>query len=358
MKTNKFTILFGLSILFLASCGTNDQTKTVEKTTPVLVTLNSKFEQVSKNTISSSGKIEASKSAVLSTRMMGFVSKVNVEVGDQVKKGQLLISINSTDLLAKKAQITAKANAAESAFKNAEKDFNRFTILFKKQSISQKELDDVATQFEMAKSNLHAVHEMKNELDAQLNYTLIKAPFNGIITQKHIKQGNMANPGMPLLAIENAENLQVTTLISETDIYKIAKDSKATIFVKSSNQILKGKVSSISSSSKNSGGQFSVKIDLESTNKNILSGMYTNIEIDTKIATTQSVIVPKSAIITRGQLSGIYTISSSNTAILRWLRLGKSFDDKIEVLSGLNSNEKYIISSKGKLYNGASISIQ
>jgi RND family efflux transporter MFP subunit len=358
MKTNKFTLIFGLSLLLLTSCGEKEKEKTVLNSTPVLVTLNTKSISSSKSTISGSGKIEASKSATLSTRMMGFVSKFSVEIGDKVSKGQLLININSSDLIAKKAQITAKINAAESSFNNAKKDFERYTSLFNQQSASQKELDDMSTRYEMTKAGLVAAKEMKNELQAQLAYTSIKAPFDGIITQKFIKEGNMANPGMPLLAIENMSNFQIITTVSETDINKISKDSKAHIIIKSLNKTVAGKIVAISNSAKNSGGQFSVKVALESTDTKILPGMYANVELEISTTSSEKIIVPKSAIVTRGQLSGIYTVSSNNTAILRWLRLGKSFDNQVEVLSGLNANEKYIISSTGKLYNGATISIQ
>jgi hypothetical protein len=69
-------------------------------------------------------------------------------------------------------------------------------------------------------------------------------------------------------------------------------------------------------------------------------------------------MIPKDAIITNGQLSGVYTVSQQNTAVLRWLRLGKSIGNQVEVLSGLTSNETYILSSEEKLFNGAKINIQ
>jgi hypothetical protein len=76
------------------------------------------------------------------------------------------------------------------------------------------------------------------------------------------------------------------------------------------------------------------------------------------LAETATVLIPKKALIVNGQLSGVYTVSQSNTAILRWLRLGRTFDNQVEVLSGLNKNESYIVSAEGKLYNGAKITIQ
>ena len=73
---------------------------------------------------------------------------------------------------------------------------------------------------------------------------------------------------------------------------------------------------------------------------------------------TNVVLIPVDALVTKGQLSGVYTVSESNTALLRWLRLGRTFGDQIEVLSGLSANESYIISADGKLYNGVNVTIQ
>ncbi len=72
----------------------------------------------------------------------------------------------------------------------------------------------------------------------------------------------------------------------------------------------------------------------------------------------ESIMIPKSALVENGQLTGVYVVSSQNTAVLRWLKIGKTFGDNVEVLSGLNSKEPYIISANGKLYNGAKIQIK
>ena len=66
----------------------------------------------------------------------------------------------------------------------------------------------------------------------------------------------------------------------------------------------------------------------------------------------------EAALVKEGQLTGVYTIGSGNVAILRWLRIGKTFGNQVEVLSGLSANEQYIVSAEGKLFNGAKVSAQ
>ena len=102
-----------------------------------------------------------------------------------------------------------------------------------------------------------------------------------------------------------------------------------------------------------------VKVMLEKTDATVMSGMYATVQFPTESnESTQVVMLPEEVIVTNGQLTGVYTVSQSNTALLRWLRLGRTIGDKVEVLSGMSSDEQYIVSADGKLYNGAKISIQ
>ncbi len=355
------TIILSLFILVLASsCGNN---KKELATTP---TINVKLGTpiIGNGTyILASGKIEALQNANLSTRMMGFVNQVYVKLGQKVSKGQLLLSINSTDINAKKAQVEASITEATAAFNNAKKDFDRYTILYKEKSVSQKEMDDITTNFQMAKARLDAATQMKNQVNSQLSYANITAPFSGIITGKYINKGDMANPGVPLISIETPGKYQVIVLVTESEITAITPKEKVKVLIKSSNEIVNGTVAEVSSSAKNTGGQYLVKVLLDKTNTKILSGMFTSVQFPVKnssksLNSTNAILIPTNSLIHKGQLSGIYTVSDTNIAILRWLRLGKTYGDNIEVLSGLNANEQYIASADGKLFNGEKVIIQ
>ncbi|WP_028283055.1 efflux RND transporter periplasmic adaptor subunit [Olleya marilimosa] len=356
---NIYTILTLSVSLLIASCGSEDKKPVVDNSPAISV----KTSQVAANGnspfLSVSGKIQATNSADLSTRMMGYVNKVYVNVGDKVRKGQLLVSINNSDLQAKRAQVNAGITEANVALSNAQKDYNRFKNLFADNSASQKEMDDMTANYEMAKARVEAANQMKNEINAQFAYSNITAPFSGTVTSKNVETGNMANPGVPLISLETPGNFEVMAMVPETEISAIKKGSTVDVLVKSINKTIKGKVKEVSTSAKNTGGQYLVKIDLDKTEANILSGMFTTVQFPVeRKATSSMVLIPNEAIVTNGQLSGVYTVSQSNTALLRWLRLGRTFGDQVEVLSGLNADEAYIVSAEGKLFNGAKITIQ
>ena len=357
MKT-KYIIPFLALSMIVASCG-SDEKKPLASDTPIAVKVNKVNENSNNSFLTASGTIQAVKSANLSTRMMGFVTNTPVNVGDNVKKGQLLVAINNSDLQAKLSQVNASITEATAAFTNAEKDYNRFKNLFAENSASQKELDDMTAHYNMAKARLEGAKQMKNEVDAQFAYANIRAPFNGVVTGKFIKNGDMANPGMPLISVESPGNFEVIAMVPESEILKIKSGASVHVLVKSINKTVKGTVSEVSSSTKNTGGQYIVKIALDKNDADILSGMFVTVQFPLEAKeSTNMVLIPTDAIVNKGQLAGVYTVSESNTALLRWLRLGRTFGDQIEVLSGLNSNESYIISADGKLYNGVKVTIE
>ncbi|MFT6865453.1 MAG: RND family efflux transporter MFP subunit [Cyclobacteriaceae bacterium] len=358
--TKIFNTIVGLAlILAMTSCGSSEEKSIIEmpaipvKVAKAIVDNNSTF-------ITASGKIEAEKSASLSTRMMGYVTELYVNTGQKVMEGQLLVSINNTDLQAKKAQVEASIVQATAGYDNAKKDYDRFKTLFEQKSASPKELDDMTTRYEMAKAGLEAAQQMKNEVLAQFSYANIKAPFSGVVTNTYVKAGDMANPGMPLVSMEAPSSMQVMAMVSETHIDAIKNGMDVQVLVKSLDKMIKGKVIEISTSAKNTGGQYMVKINLNKTDDPVLSGMFVNVQFPvtrTSESTDAGIIlIPEQALIRQGQLTGIYSIGAGNAAILRWLRTGKTYGDQTEVLSGLSADEIYVVSAEEKLFNGAKVS--
>lgn len=354
----KITFLSLFAAILFISCG-DDKKIIPDNSQAVTVTVASPASQGDGNYFSASGKIETVNFATISTRMMGFVSKIPVKVGDKVRKGQLLISINNNDIEAKKAQANAQLTQAEAGFTNAEKDYERYKKLFEQNSASPKEFDDITSRYTVAKAQVEAAKQMKNEINAMLSYSNITAPFNGIITSKNINEGDMANPGMPLLSLEEPGKYVATAMVPETQIIHVKKGENVEVIVKSNNQSVPGIVSEVSISSQNTGGQYFVKIDLkENKDIQLYSGMFVSTNFPIKNGERTAILVPTSALIHKGQLTGIYTVSQSNTAILRWLRLGKTYGENVEVLTGLSKDEKYIASAEGKLYNGVKLNLK
>lgn len=358
--------LFGAAgLLILSGCSSgNKKEKNTVTENAIAVTLSapSSDEQQGLNI---SGQIEASQTANISTRVMGYITMLKVKVGDRVNKGQLLASISNQDILAKRGQTDAMIAEAEANVKSAKKDFDRFNVLYSQQSATAKELDNVTLQYSAAKARLDGARQMRNEINAQLSYTSLTAPFSGIVTQKLADAGSMANPGMPILTIEQNGSYQISASVPENLISSLKQGANATITISAVNKTIQGTVIQINESSQFTGGQYIVKISIPDKDKpGLYAGMYANVSIPmaaqvvVKTNENAPVMVPLQTIERRDQLTGLYTVSSNKTALLRWVRLGKVYGNQVEVLTGLGKNEQFIVSADGKLYNGVPIKIK
>ena len=344
----------------LFSCS-GEQDEAAQKTeSPIAVTVALAGSEPG-NVITASGQIESGQAAIISTRVMGFITGITVKPGEQVKKGQLLVTISNDDIQARKAQAHAMLTEAEAALADARKDYERYTALYKQQSASEKELENATLHYQAIKAKAEAAREVQNEVNAMLAYTNLTAPFAGVVVQKNADVGTMANPGIPILMVEHQGSFQVRASVSEIDITRIREGAKADVTIKSSGKKLSGTVVEVSPSSQFSGGQYGIKINIPDSQKEGLhSGMYVQASIEgSGVGTSgRGTLVPVSAIVHRDQLTGIYTVSESQNALLRWVRLGKSYGNQVEVLSGLRSDEKFILAAEGKLYNGVPVKIQ
>ncbi len=356
-------IFAGIGLLALNACSSDKKDAVISNTDSAVVVTVATPSGSGQRDLNISGQVEASQTANLSTRVMGFITMLKVKVGDRVRKGQLLVTISNQEILAKRAQTDAMITEAQAALNNAQKDFNRFTILYNQQSATAKELDNVTLQYNTAKARLEGARQMRNEVNASLGYSSLTAPFSGVVTQKLAEAGSMASPGMPLLTIEQSGSYQVSASVPENAIREIHQGATALVTIRSVSKTIKGMVTQISTSSRYSGGQYIIKVSIPDGDKvGLYAGMYAAISIPVKnpesVQTSgESVLVPLSSIEYKDQLTGLYTIGSNNTALLRWVRLGKTYGDKVEVLTGLEKNEQFIKSANGKLYNGIPVKI-
>lgn len=361
-NTSIISTFIAISLSMTAcSSGNNSEEERSPKAVPVSLASPSKLVE---NGIHASGQVESVETANISTRVMGQIMKINVRPGDQVKAGQVLLTINNQDMSAKEGQARAMIIEAEAHLKNAHKDYQRFTTLYEQQSASAKELDNVTLQYQAALARVEAAKQMHNEVKAMMAYTSLTAPFSGVVTQKIAEEGALASPGMPLLAIEKSGSFQVDASIAESEIGKIKLNSKVRLNIKSIGREFEGLVSEVSPSSQPSGGRYRIKVSIpENENKDLYAGMYATIFIPVSEDKKQngesnSILVPRTAIVSKDQLNGLYTVSTNNTALLRWVRLGKVYGDDIEVLSGLDKTDQFIVNADGVLYNGAPVMLK
>lgn len=354
-KRRNYLLLFA-AIISISSCKSEDPSSSEKAAAQEAVQVTLAQPQLSQHSeIELSGSLEPAQNALLSTRIMGNVQEIPVKTGQKVAQGELLMRISAAGIQAQIQQAEAQINSAKVRYENAQRDLQRYKELHQNQSVTPKELEQVQQAYQAALTGLKSARQGKTQIEAQLEYTEIKAPFSGLVTQLMAEEGDMARPGQPLLAVEGAGNWEIEARVSEKNIGQLRKGDSATAYIPSLDRNFAASLLSVSTSSRHSGGQFIVKAQLHSDSiSELYSGMYTRLRIPQPQA-AKTYTISRKALIEKGGLEGVYTLSDQGTAILNWLKTGKKMGDQVEVLTGLDKGDRYIQSYQGKIYNGAPV---
>jgi RND family efflux transporter MFP subunit len=315
------------------------------------------LQNSSENQFQTSGVVTSDNIVEISSKLMGYIEYLSLDVGDNVKQGALIARIKNQEAHKKADQISSSIEQTRISLLAFEKDYNRIKRLYDQQSATQKELDDISTAVESTKLQIKQLESSKSEVEVMKAYSEIISPISGIVTAKHKTKGEMAFPGHPLLKIQDDKNKAISLTIPESFIKAVSKGSKVQYKLETEALWKDGTLTEISHAANS--GQYSAKIKLPKNNA-YFSGMFTDLILDlsdnnSARHTTKILSIEKKALVKRGQLTGIFIPTDQNTALLRWVIPGKDLGDRIEILSGLSKNEKYITQSDSRLINGIPI---
>jgi multidrug efflux pump subunit AcrA (membrane-fusion protein) len=341
------------------------------------------------------GTVKAKTTTQISASIMGRILSFPVIEGDRVSRGQVLVEIDGGEIEAlrfkakaglKEAQaslvelerVTDAANAAvrtaEASKLLAERTFRRYSELHERHSASDQEFDDARYKFESASSELDQAHAnvasvtAKNRLinaridqakaditavSVKAGYLTIVAPVSGIVVRKFAEAGSTSVPGTPLLAIEDNSQYRLEASVEETSSRFVQVGSRARVRIDAIGQDeLDGKVIEVLPTSDSASRSYLVKIELP-PHPFLKTGLYGVGRFF--VAQKDALTAPQSAIVLRGQLTGVYIVQPDGTVQFRLVRTGKSTNGMVELLSGVSSGDEIVDSSVEGLSDGVRI---
>lgn len=306
-----------------------------------------------------SGTVTSDRTINISTKVMGRITQLDLEEGDFVQKGDVLVRIKDDNLQAQKSQVESGLMEAKAALQNVEINYNRLKALYEQKSATKKELDDISTEYEMAKAKVKTLESKLREIEDMLDYTLLTAPFDGYVVSKMASEGDMAGPGQPIIAFEQKNMMKLKVTVPESEISLFTFNDTVSVDVKAAGyHNAKGVVANINQSGNRGSRQFAVEIMLPklAEDSGVKSGMFAEVSLSTE--KDRAIVVPQSAIVDRGQLTGLYTLNDDSEVVLRWVRLGDTSGENVEVLSGLSEGETFVASVDQRLREGQKVSTQ
>lgn len=277
--------------------------------------------------------------ATLSTKLMGTVTEVLVQEGDVVARGQPLLRIDARDLAAKSSQAVAMQAEADAVLREAELHAERMRALYADEAAPKAQLDAAETGLARARAGVQAARAGAAELSAVRDYSVVRAPFAGTVVSRLADPGSFAAPGAPLLVVQDASRLRVSASVSPDAVRGLRRGQVLDITIEGipATAVVEGVVPT------QGGSLYTVNALVENTNGRHLAGGAATLSVPT--AARATLVVPASALVRQGDLTGVYLAGAgagANGARVRWVRLGGSFGDSVEVLAGLKDGDQVI----------------
>ncbi len=301
------------------------------------------------------GTTEPFARATVSARLLSPIVAADFDEGQRVRREQVLVRLESRVLKAQRAQAQAGVAEARSARALAEKNVERTRHLFAGEAVSQQILDNAEAVFARSLAAEKAAVQMLRQAQIQLSYDAVKAPMDGYIVHKFAQVGDMAAPGAPLFAVEQLDSLKVEVALPESESARVGVGDLVVVEIAALALRTEGRVAALVLAADPRSHSFRAKIVIANPSGQIGSGMFARAFFNGPQRTV--LLVPSAALVQRGQLRGVYVVTNGR-AHLRWLRLGKTYDQGIEVFSGLDEGDQMIVSPPADLREGRLVEVR
>jgi RND family efflux transporter MFP subunit len=368
MRSVIYLLYFGL-VLILTSC-TTDRHETEKKEASAVVVKGVAQETVKTVTIPETlevtGTVRARTSAMVSSRIPGTISILNVREGDRVKKGQMLAQLDARENQATAAAATAGieearrgVDEAQTRKKLADVTFERYQRLFNELAVTRQEFDvrqadrELAAQgVARAEARLKQAQEGSRAVGTMADYTRITAPISGVITSRQADLGSTVFPAQPLMTIEDEGSYQLELSIPESVATKIKPGTPVMVALDALNASFAAKIAEVVPASDPASRTFTAKVLL--SQHGLRSGMFGRGTL--RLGTTASgMLIPRTAVFERGALTAVWAVSADNSARMRLVKPGRITGERVEILSGLSEGDRVVSSGTEKIVEGARI---
>lgn len=375
----------GLTLLLAAACGEKIEfgaakTSAVQSIQAKVATVAIQLQPIA---YEATGTVTADADSTLSSKIMGEVKTVHVKEGDRVQKDQALMDIDPRQVKAQLQQAEAglsEARKAESAAISAQRaaqasadlskaTFDRYANLMKTESASRQEFDEINARHRQAEAALAQAGSMVEAARFRVQQaeaavaaagvtekdSRIAAPFDGVISARLVDPGSLAAPGAPLLKIQSTGAFRVDMTVPESMLQYISLKQSVSVSVPAAGHLtVPGTVHAIFPEADASSRSFTVQVAI-AVHSAVHAGMFSRVIFSG--GEQNQIMIPFSAILHQGQLTGVFRVDADHIARFRLIRTGRASGNSIEVLSGLRSGDRYVVEPPPNLVDGLRVEV-
>ncbi len=284
------------------------------------------------------GTVRAVHETAVASKLLAKVVEVNVTAGQAVTKGEVVMKLEDEDLVARVQQAEATADGAHSVRDQAKIEFDRIKALIEREAASQIEWDRVQSTLRSAEAELERAKQAVKEATTVLGYCTIRSPMDGVVVDKRVEVGDTASPGQVLLKLFDHTRMQLVASVRESLTRRLQVGQTIGVRIDTLEHTCDGQISEIVPEAEAASRSFSVKVTGPCP-PGVYSGMFGRILIPLEVESI--LVIPRTAVERVGQLELVGVVQDGRMR-RRAVKLGRIFDEEIEVLSGLREGEAVV----------------
>jgi RND family efflux transporter MFP subunit len=336
MRRGRHLLLVGFALL-LGACAKSPAPASAPPPKPELTTVAVAAERVPLELVWD-GVVEAVNQATLSAQTSGRVVELPYDVDDFVPAGAVVVRFTDVEQQSVRKRADAQLAAAEAANRNAEADYKRIAEIYARKLVAKADLDQATARRDATRAALDSARAAVREASQQVDYTVIRAPYSGIVTARHVQVGESVRPGQPLISGLSLGQLRVNVNVPQSDIAAIRAHKQAAVILDAaSDKRVVAKNVILFPYADPQTHSFKVRLELPEQETGLNPGM--TVKTAFVVGDAERLLVPVSALVQRSEVSAVYVVDDTGVS-LRQLRLGHRFGDRVEVLSGLKAGDR------------------
>ena len=326
-----------IAALALAACG-KGEAPTKSPPVPTIKTAPVEMREM-ELAYSAEAVIEAVRQSTVAAQIAGRIVQLRFDVGDYVKKGDVIARIDPRVVSQAAAASEAQVREAEAALRNARVQLDRTKQLVAQKFVAQAALDKAESDYKAAQERVAALLAGAGQAAAERSFATIVAPYSGVVMARHVELGEMAVPGKPLMTGFDPATLRAVATVPQAEMGAIQAGAKARVEIPSLGKWVEATHVTIIPSADPRTHTTQVRLDLPADLRGVYPGVYARAHFVT--GTAPRLLVPRAAIVQRSEVTAVYVVDDQGGLQLRQVRLGSASDEKfVEVLSGLRPGER------------------
>lgn len=352
-KVSRLFLLPGLLMLLFSGCGDKPETSVANEKEPV----NVKFVNVSQvKSLPPRGEVEyvgvllAYRKVKVASEIGGTIEKLYFEKGDMVESGQLLAEVSTTSLRLEVRRAGATLQEAKAALSESKSNYKRIKELHDINAVADSEFDNAKRTADMAGANMEKAGAVLALAEDQLKKSRLHAPINGIIAFRDVENSEVIPQGTTLTQVVNLEKLKITLSVGEKDIHILNKHKDFSFTIEAiPEEEFPCQVFFISPTADAATRSFPVEMLVTEPDQRMADGMTVKIKLPL-INEKKTIKVPSTWLSEENGKIGLYVINGDR-ADFNVVKLGAYYDQRVEILSGLN-DQQLVVTNPSGLTNG------